>query len=119
MRHFSKKLALYLLLACLGSCTYKTSKILPGRPSKEFQESLAEASPEFAQGWQDGCEAGMAGASNTFYKMFYRNNAVDGFKMGSSNDYSTAWNNAFWYCLRYDSIKQASSMWGSTFGGYR
>jgi hypothetical protein len=106
-------------LLILSSCSTKLAQFLPERPSKEFKQAMEDGSPEFAQGWKDGCEVGMATASNTFYKMFYRNNAVDGFKMGTSSDYSTAWSNAFWYCVRYDSIKQSSNIWGSTFGGYR
>lgn len=113
----SNRLILLLCLCC--SCTYSASKIFPSRPDKEFKETLRDASPEFVQGWHDGCEVGMSGGSNTFYKMFYRNNAVDGYKMTSSSEYKTAWGNAFWYCYRADYIKQKSSIWGSTFGGMR
>ncbi len=110
---------LLLSLFLLFSCSRSSAKFLLDRPSKEFKETIAESSPEFAQGWKDGCEVGMSSASNTFYKMFYRNNAIDGYKMGSSSDYSTAWGNAFWYCIRYDLIKQKSGIWGSVFGGYK
>ncbi|MBU6141343.1 MAG: hypothetical protein KGP29_07335 [Proteobacteria bacterium] len=113
------RLHYFLILLILFSCSNRAARFLPDRPSKEFKKSIAEGSPEFAQGWKDGCEVGMSTASNTFYKMFYRNNAIDGFKMGSSSDYSTAWNNAFLYCIRSDSIKQGSSIWGSMFGGYK
>lgn len=112
-------LRLLLLLLVLSSCQSYMAKILPDRPSKEFHDAMAEGSPEFAQGWKDGCESGMSAGSNNFYKMFYRINKVDGFKMTSSNDYGTAWSNAFWYCVRYDYIKTKSSIWGSTFGGYK
>ncbi len=103
----------------LPSCSPSAARFLPDRPTKEFKQTIAEGSPEFVQGWKDGCEVGMSTASNTFYKMFYRNNAIDGYKMGSSSDYSTAWSNAFWYCVRYDMIKQKSSVWGSVFSGYK
>ena len=110
---------LLLTLALLSSCSTSLAKYLPDRPDKQFKESMKDSSPEFAQGWKDGCEVGMSSSSNTFYKMFYRNNAIDGYKMGSSSDYSTAWGNAFWYCMRSDSIKHGSSTWGSVFGGYK
>lgn len=124
MLRFNKKNmsgVFYLVISSfvLFSCALSMAKFLPDRPSKEFKQTMAESSPEFAQGWKDGCEVGMASGSNTFYQMFYRNNAVDGYKMGNSSDYSTAWSNAYWYCVRYDMIKQKSSMWGSVFGGYK
>lgn len=124
MRRWNKSYMIRILyffvsLILLSSCAYEASLLFPNRPSQEFKEAIAEGSPEFAQGWKDGCEVGMASGSNTFYKMFYRSNAVDGFKMGSSSDYATAWSNAFWYCIRYDSIRQGSSIWSSVFGGYR
>lgn len=93
------------------------ARILPERPNNSIKldESM---SVEFRQGWSDGCEVGMASGSNTFYKMFYRNNASDGYKMTSSPDYKTAWGNAFWYCYRFDGVKHKSSIWGSVFQGY-
>jgi len=94
------------------------ANIFPSRPDKEFTETLRDASPDFVKGWEDGCETGMAGGSNNFYRMFYRSNKVDGYKMASSSEYKTAWGNAFWYCYRYDYIKQKSSIWGSVFSGY-
>jgi hypothetical protein len=103
----------------LSSCTYKMTKYLRGRPDKAFNKDLAVASPEFQQGWRDGCEVGMSGGSNTFYKMFYRNNVADGYKMTSSSDYKTAWGNAFWFCYRHDYIKHKSSVWSGIFTGYK
>ncbi len=114
-----KKITIFLLLIfCQTSCQkWVADKFLPERPNREFADAMKDATPEFRQGWQDGCEVGMSSASNTFYKMFYRNNVVDGYKMTSSSDYKTAWGNAFWYCYRYDYIKQKSSIWGSVFSG--
>lgn len=76
-----------------------------------------DATPEFRQGFEDGCETGMSAGSNTFYKMFYRSNKVDGYKVVSSDDYKTAWGFAFWWCYRKDHLKTVQKVWGSTFGG--
>jgi hypothetical protein len=120
MDHLSKKLisaiTFLVLLFSASSCQYYMSNIMPKRPDREFKVD-ENASPEFKQGWRDGCETGMAGGSNTFYKMFYRNNAADGYKMTSSSDYKTAWGNAFWFCYRYDYIKHKSSVWSGYFVG--
>lgn len=105
------------IIFSLTACARSIANIFPNRPDGEFQEDLKSASPEFQQGWADGCETGMSAGSNTFYKMFYRNNAVDGYKMTDSNDYRTAWGNSFWYCYRYDYIKHKSSIWSSFFKG--
>jgi hypothetical protein len=120
--HSNKFLTIYsiAILLMLASCNTKIAQYLPERPSNSFIEGFEkEASPEFLQGWKDGCESGMAAGSNSFYKSFYRINKVDGFKMTASGDYGTAWSNAFWYCVRYDAVKQSSPIWSSTFGGYR
>lgn len=112
-------LILILTMAfCLSSCNRNVARIFPARPDRDLKPDK-DASPEFVQGWNDGCEVGMSAGSNTFYKIFYRNNVVDGYKMTSSSEYKTGWGNAFWYCYRYDYIKQKSSIWGSMFSGYR
>ncbi len=110
-----------LLVACKTDMR-KIGKIFPGRPDREFAKVLANASPDFRQGWEDGCTVGMSGGSNSFYKMFYQNNAIDGFKTMDSPVYSEAWSNGMWYCYRYDQIKNGAdgpTIWGSMFGGYR
>jgi hypothetical protein len=61
----------------------------------------------------------MSAGSNTFYKSFYHSNAADGYKMGESADYRTAWGDGFWYCYRVDFVKQKSSIWGAVFSGAR
>jgi len=117
MKKFLPIIFLFTSLLFTASCNRSLAKYLPDRPSKEFK--FDDASPEFAKGWKDGCEVGMSGGSNTFYKSFYDNNAVDGYKMVSSSEYKTAWGNAFWYCYRADYVKQKSSIWGAYFTGYR
>lgn len=109
-------LLIFCLLLC-SSCLKAIGDFMPERPhtTLTFGEDV---SPEFKQGWDDGCEVGMSAGSNTFYKMFYRSNAADGFKMAGSSDYKTAWGNAFWFCYRDDYVRQKSSIWGSTMNGY-
>lgn len=111
------KILMLLLLSAVVSCGPSSKKVLFERPDHAFDEDLKEASLEFKQGWQDGCETGMSSGSNTFYKMFYESRKIDGYKAASSSDYSAAWTNAYWYCYRYDYIKQKSSIWGSMFSG--
>jgi len=113
------------ILILLFSCTEASRRnigrnYLPEKAMGSFKKELADASPEFRRGWYDGCETGSAVSSvNTFYRMFYENNRVDGYAKASNDDYRTAWGDALWYCMRYEEIKQSSSLWGSMFGGYR
>lgn len=100
------------------SCSNKIAKIFPNRPNNEVAIE-GDASPDFKQGWKDGCETGMSAGANNFYKMFYRSNASDGWKAVKSSDYKTAWDNAFWFCYRADYFKHKSSIWGSVFSGYK
>ena len=110
---------IFIALIFLSSCSPKMSAIFPNIADKEFDDQLKNSSPDFVRGWKDGCEVGSAGGSNTFYKMFYRSNAIDGFKFAGNTDYRDAWNNAFWYCYRNMYIRHKSSIYGSVFGGYR
>lgn len=118
MKRFILKTLLLINLASISSCSHDISTIFPERSSDEFIEDIEIASPDFEQGWREGCEVGESAGSNTFYKMFFRNNNVDGYKASYSPDYRTAWNNAFWWCYRRNYIKQKSSIWGSTFKGH-
>lgn len=127
MKHkFFLKIISIFFFTFASACSEKElrnfARIFPERPDRYFQKELAEAPPEFRQGWEDGCTVGMSGGSSVFYKVFYQNNAIDGYKAMESPVYNEAWNNAMWYCYRFDQIKNgadASPLWSSVFSGYR
>lgn len=116
MKNFLLIILAFLTLSTT-SCQSYMADFLPERPTHKMDDSIKNTSAEFQQGWRDGCEVGMATGSNTFYKMFYRMNRVDGYKMAYSAEYKTGWSNSFWYCYRHDWVKQKSSIWGSMFSG--
>jgi hypothetical protein len=114
MLRFSKFILITFVFV-LGSCQPKPSF---KAPSKFFKDDLErDASPDFAQGWRDGCEVGMSGGSNSFNQMFYDSNKQDGYKMAYSSDYSGAWTRAFWFCYRVDAVDQKSTPFSSMFKG--
>ena len=113
------KYSLLISLSFIMNCTYKAQILLPSQADSELTEELKNASDEHASGWKDGCEAGISGGSNTFYKMFYRNNKIDGYRMASSPEYRDTWDSAFWYCFRFTYIRQKSSIWSSIMKGFR
>lgn len=118
MKNFVIRIFLLSTLMLLAtSCQkYVADAILPQRPNKEFTMDK-DATPEFRQGFEDGCEVGMSAGSNTFYKIFYRSNKIDGYKSTNSGDYKNAWGIGFWWCYRKDHWKTSSSIWGSMMEG--
>ena len=120
-----KKIFVIMLLGLiLQGCSAQTMKSieshLPEKAMRKYKDILDNATPEFRRGWYDGCEVGAAtGSVNTFYQMFYSNTKVDGYAKANDAEYRTGWGEAFCYCVRYEYIKQKSSLWGSMFGGYK
>jgi hypothetical protein len=88
-------------------------------PHREFKEDLAEATPDFRDGWNHGCEVGRATGGKSFYRMFAKNNKIDGWKMSNSTDYQIAWNYGYWFCYRDDHVDQKSTSFRSFFGGFQ
>lgn len=109
LRNF-QYLIFFLSLLAISSCRIEG-------PQRDFKEDLATASPDFQQGWTDGCEVGRATGGNAFYRSFINNNKIDGWKLTNSPDYQIAWNYSFWYCYRDDHIDQKSSPTKAFFGG--
>jgi hypothetical protein len=120
MKYILMKFLIILFSTLLiSSCASGTKKFLPSMVDKELRDETDKTTEEYRVGWKDGCEVGISGASNTFYKMFYRNNKIDGYRMSSSPEYRDAWDSAFWYCFRSTYIRQKSSLWSSIMKGFR
>lgn len=110
---------LVIILFSISSCHPRVASIFPNIADKEMKGDLRNSSPDFIRGWKDGCETGSSSGSNTFYKFFFRNTAIDGFKFSGNPDYRDAWTNSFWYCYRNMWVRHKSSIYSSVFGGYR
>ena len=115
-----RKVYIFFTLLVLFFTTSCDPRNMPNTAMTEFGEMRANASPDFRQGWEDGCETGSASTANNFHKLIiYDSVKVDGYKITQSNEYKTAWNFAWWYCYRYMYVKHKSTIWGSFFGGYK
>jgi hypothetical protein len=112
-----KNIIILLIISAVTSCALGKPRMKRLEPSKFFKKDLENASPDFKQGWADGCESGMAGGSNSFNQSFYKANTQDGYKFTYSPDYKTAWGNAFWFCYRTDFVTQKSTPTSSIFRG--
>ena len=117
-----KKLLIFKILAVIvltvSACSKGHTPRMEG-PQTSFKSELKRSSPDFQQGWKDGCEVGSDSGTKSFYKLFTRINKVDGYKMASSPDYKTAWNYAFWYCYRDDYVDHKSTGYGSFLRGWQ
>lgn len=101
------------------SCSDNFKKNMPNVATSQIQDVISRANPDFQQGWNDGCEVGTSAGGNTFMKTIFKSNKVNGYKITESNDYKGGWNFAFWYCYRYQYVKNKSWIWNSMFGGYK
>jgi hypothetical protein len=114
-----KYLIIFFSITFLNNCTYKAQKFIPSLADRKLQDETDKTTEEYRAGWKDGCETGISSGGNTFYKMFYRNNKIDGYRMSSSPEYRDAWDSSFWYCYRATYIRQKSSVWSSIMKGFR
>lgn len=106
-----KKIYIVLLsVFLLSSCTmnkYFFDITKPGAPDMKWiydhppeNKNNGKPYPElYVDGWRDGCETGVAGNTNTFYK-FYHNFKQDAMK-AQDETYHKGWYDAFFYCGRY------------------
>ena len=117
--YLMKFLIIIFSILLMNSCSSGAQKFLPSLVDKELKNETDKTTEEYRVGWKDGCEVGISSASNTFYKMFYRNNKIDGYRMSSSPEYRDSWDSAFWYCYRSTYIRQKSSVWSSIMKGFR
>jgi hypothetical protein len=119
MKYTLTKFLIIISIFSLNACTSGAKKYLPSMADKQLQDETDKTTEEYRAGWKDGCEVGISSASNTFYKMFYRNTKIDGYRMSSSPEYRDSWDSAFWYCYRSTYIRQKSSIWSSIMKGFR
>ena len=100
-----KTLFVIMLAFSLSACGFKY-----GPQTLKSQGGIPQnGSPEFNQGWRDGCDTGMAAFGNYTYKLIY------GFKKDmnllNNAEYTSAWNSAYNTCRWY------TSTWLTTPGG--
>lgn len=94
-----------LILVLTTACSFKyepqTLKASGGIPQG--------GSPEFDQGWRDGCDSGMAAFGNYTYKLIY--SFKKDTRLLGNPEYVSAWNSAYNTCRWY------TSTWLSPPGG--
>lgn len=90
-------LTLFLIFILFG-CSGKVPDAL--RPANRiFGHMPTGGSPEYEQGWKEGCESGLSGMTNSFYRSFYilkQDNSLI-----TNEVYYKAWKDSYDYCKGY------------------
>lgn len=96
MKLYSIKNGLVVLgLLLLPACTNMHINPSFTKPSS-MNTTPPEGPEEYTQGWTDGCETGMAGYANSFYKMFHT--AHKSAEYIGNPVYDQVWRDAYAYC---------------------
>lgn len=98
-----KKIALLIIvLVAVNSCTgkiFSENSIFAPHPLRMSGPDKSKGSPEYLQGWDDGCKTGLSTMVQGYYKSFY------GFKqdpyMIGNPVYYKAWKDSYTYCRQY------------------
>ena len=96
-----KKTIFAILLSCamLSGCSADSALApIPGY-MEIINADLSMHSPDFQQGWRDGCQTGLAVYGNDYYKSYY-GFTRDTTKIANRR-YETAWTDAYHYCRHY------------------
>ncbi len=91
-----KKYLALLAIVFLAGCNSFDSD-LPYKPG--FMPELPKGSPEFTQGWKDGCATGLSAYGNDMYKTVYRYRKTPEYETNAT--YTGAWRDAYQYCRQY------------------
>ncbi len=113
-----KILEIFIFCLLLSSCgnTWETFREDILRPLNLWQptpfgigEVPKGGSPEFTQGWEDGCHSGISAYGGTHYRNLGYKFKQD-YKMIHNKDYYNAWQDAYLYCRWYvwNYIRQGS-----------
>ena len=91
-----KHIAIICLMLLTSACSFKYM------PQTLKDSGIPQnGSPEFNQGWRDGCDSGMAAFGNYTYKLIY--NFKKDMRLLNNQEYTAAWNSAYNSCRWYTS----------------
>ena len=100
VRFINFKVEMVLLSFLLFGC-YDAKFLALKAADKKMPKSFANATKDQQEGWKYGCESGISAGGTHFHKALYRPNQINGYKFANSEEYRTAWNLAFNYCMYY------------------
>jgi len=95
------KISFIVLLSFLLFGCYDAKFLAVRAADKKMPKSFANATKDQQEGWKYGCESGISAGGTQFHKALYRPNQINGYKFANSEEYRTAWNTAFNYCMYY------------------
>ena len=86
-----------IVLMGLTGCAATKSALQP--MSWVLEQYPKDAPPDYVEGWQHGCESGLAAMTNDFYRTFYKFKS-DETQIKNPNYYKP-WKDAYNYCRHY------------------
>ena len=90
--------SLLLLMILLGGCQSQSGWFDYSRPAS-MNITPPPGTPEFQQGWSDGCRAAIASINTDMNLMLASHKyKIDGQLWAQSKRYKTAWKDAHYYC---------------------
>ena len=93
-----KKITLLLFCSMLTGCSGSVPDGLKPN-ARLFTHMPSGGSPEYEQGWKEGCESGMSGMTNSFYQSFYVFKQDN--QLLTNEVYYKAWKDSYDYCKGY------------------
>lgn len=86
------------LTSCAGKI-FSDDSIFAPKPLRMRGPDTKKGSPDYLEGWDDGCKTGLSTMNPGFYKSFY-GYKIDPYKV-SNIVYYKAWRDAYTYCRQY------------------
>lgn len=89
-----------LSIVLLASCNHTPDGQISWQPNS-LDLTPPPGSPEYQQGWSDGCESGANAYANSVYKIFGAFKFKLDPRLRSNKAYYQVWKDAFIYCSIY------------------
>ena len=92
-----KNIFVWLVFLSLVACNRNTDGSISWQPNN-LNLTPPPGTPEYEQGWSDGCESGANAYSNTVYKTFKAFEFKYDATLRNNKVYHQVWKDAFVYC---------------------
>src|SRR4051812_30823475 len=112
---FKKPTFVIITVTMLAGCEgkyFSDDSIFAPKPLKIGGPDKKKGSPDYLQGWDDGCKTGLSTMVNGYYKSFY-GYKQDPYKIDNPIYYK-AWIDAYTYCRQY-SFRYSWDAWDRTY----
>lgn len=100
MKLLFKNILVCLVVVSIAACNRTPEGEVSWQPNS-LDLTPPPGSPEYQQGWSDGCESGSQAYSSNVYKVFKAFRFKFDPLLRSNKEYYQVWKDAFLYCSMY------------------